>query len=234
MEDFPSERREGAAWAVAEWAPLPISDDSQMRGWGCQGREAPPLPRALAPLGACTAGTVSWSCGGERCGEEVGACLAADAYQTTGKCQCLPGHLSPSAWLLSAFCLPQKGPAIVCSARARSLAGRGRHRPILPLSVPGSSPAPALLASCQVHEKYAVGRHSWVCGFVAGRDGEKGWWRRAVFLFFCLVCLLKWDLRPSPCPAAFLRPHFHSHKRSPCRPTLRPLGLSAHRPPRAR
>lgn len=37
------------------------------------------------------------------------ACLAAGAhYQTTGKCQRLPGHLSLSAWLPAAFCLPQK------------------------------------------------------------------------------------------------------------------------------
>ena len=54
-------------------------------------------------------------CGIEGLG--VGACLAADAYQTTGKCQCLPGHLSPSAWLPAAFCLPQKA-CSVCSEAA--------------------------------------------------------------------------------------------------------------------
>lgn len=55
----------------------------------------------------------SWGIGGLG----VGACLAADAYQTTGKCQRLPGHLSPSAWLLAAFCLPQKA-CSVCSEAA--------------------------------------------------------------------------------------------------------------------
>lgn len=49
-------------------------------------------------------------------GSEVGgvgeACLAADAHHTAGKCQCLPGHLSPSAWLPAAFCSLQKGPAV--------------------------------------------------------------------------------------------------------------------------
>ena len=113
---------------------------------------------------------------------EVGACLAAGAHQTTGKCQCLPGHLSPSAWLLSAFCLPQKGPAIVCSARARSLAGRGRHGPILPLFIPILSPAPVLRASCQVPEKFAVLP---LVAVVLWQDGGKGRWMCAV-LSVCL------------------------------------------------
>ena len=63
--------------------------------------EPAPCPRAVCGIG----------------GLGVGASLAAGAYQTTGKCQRLPGHLSPSAWLPAAFCLPQKA-CSVCSEAA--------------------------------------------------------------------------------------------------------------------
>lgn len=65
-----------------------------------------------------------------------GACLAAGAYQTTGKCQCLRGHLSP---------VPNSQPPSACHRRARRLAGRGRQRSVLPLCSPIFLVAPGAL-----------------------------------------------------------------------------------------
>lgn len=83
-----------------------------------------------------------------------GACLAAGAYQTTGKCQCSHGHLSPPpnsllAPRLPAFCFPQKGP-VHCA-----VPGQGsRQSAGLPLLRPWPfAPAPW---SCHGHGKFVV------------------------------------------------------------------------------
>lgn len=148
--DFYNMERGGVAWVVQSRHPsmhLPWLADMG-KGW---------LPRApvLGVVSPVPLEPAPWFpgavCGAAGDCKEVGACLAAGTHQTTGKCQCLPGHLSPSAC---------SHPPSAYHRRARNSLqhegtepGReGRQSPILLLFIPISFLAPVRWTNCQVHE----------------------------------------------------------------------------------
>lgn len=103
-------KEERSGLGSSEWTPLHASPMACRCGEKLASLSTSAWRGIFCSLRADTMVSRSCVCGAAGDCKEVGACLAAGTHQTTGKCQCLPGHLSPSAWLPSAFCLPQKGP----------------------------------------------------------------------------------------------------------------------------
>lgn len=95
--------------------------------------------------------------------KEMGGCLAAGAYQTTGKCQCLRGHLSPA---------PNSQPPSARHRRARRCStaqGRGAW-------LGGASCFPFCLCVVPCFSKVLVLWCFQVCGKFAGCCQRAFWW----------------------------------------------------------
>lgn len=100
----------------------------------------------------------------------------------------------PGSWPPSAY--PRRPAA--SAVRPRSLARRGRRRPVLPLFIPISFSALALWTSCQVHEVCCAASSRWFCGVAVGRKGACVWrFLSTVSLFASLGTLVP---PPSPFP----------------------------------
>lgn len=161
---------------------------------------------------------------------EGGACLAAGASQTTGKCQCfawpsVPLRLAPVRLLLTT-----EGPG---NSLQREGTEPGREGQAPPSCL-------CLLLACPWLPHFAgLARCTKSLPRGAYRSGLMVRWRWegkvdvAAFLFYCFVCLLKWDLRPSPCPLFSSILGLICESTSQSRPTLQGLGSPAHHPPRA-
>lgn len=102
-----------------------------------------------------------------------------------------PGSRPPSAY-------PRRPAA--SAVRPRSLARRGRRRPVLPLFIPVSFSALALRTSCQVHEVCSAASSWWFCGVAVGRKGA------CVWRFLSTVCLFASLGTFVPPPSPFLLP----------------------------
>ena len=100
----------------------------------------------------------------------------------------------PGSWPPSAY--PRRPAA--SAVRPRSLARRGRRRPVLPLFIPVSFLTLALRTSCQVHEVCCAASSRWFCGVAVGRKGACVWrFLSTVSLFASLGTFVP---PPSPFP----------------------------------
>lgn len=157
------------------------SPEPRCLAW-CPCPSEPRVPELCVGLGGWGLGLV-WQQAPIRQLESASACPAI--------CPRPPGSRPPSAY-------PRR-PA-VSAVRPRSLARRGRRRPVLPLFIPISFSALALRTSCQVHEVCSATSSRWFCGVAVGRKGA------CVWRFLSTVCLFASLGTFVPPPSPFLLP----------------------------
>lgn len=184
-------------WREGEWTP----DDLQM--WvECWREKRLPGHPCLAPFGCrpplhLPLQLPSSVFGVGAAARRWGACLAAGAHQTTGKCQCLRGHLSPP---------PSSRPPSASHRRALAVLqhkgtgpGREGQAHFHFAAVYSHLLCSFSLGSCQVREKFAA---PWPIRLFGGAPaGRKG---GCVWRFLCTTSVCSTvDFHPSPEPLVF-------------------------------